>query len=139
PTPPTGSGERRFALPGRSVIALGSLAFLGLLAEGAMADWSAVYLRDSLRTPPAVAALGFLAFSLAMTAGRLGGDRLVGRYGPVSVLRASSAIAAVGLAVGLLVGRAPLALVGFAAVGFGIANVIPVLFSGAAAVQGAET
>ncbi len=102
-----------------------------------MADWSAVYLRDSLRTTAAVAALGFGAFSLAMTAGRFAGDRMVARFGAVRVLRASSALAAAGLAVALLIGSAPIALIGFGTVGFGIANVIPVLFSGAANVRGA--
>ena len=138
-TPPAASVERPLALPGRGLVALGGLAFLGLLAEGAMADWSAVYLRDSLRTTAAVAALGFGAFSLAMTAGRFAGDRMVARFGPVRVLRASSALAAAGLAVALLIGSAPIALIGFGTVGFGIANVIPVLFSGAANVRGAGT
>ncbi len=138
-TPPAASVERPLALPGRGLVALGGLAFLGLLAEGAMADWSAVYLRDSLRTTAAVAALGFGAFSLAMTAGRFAGDRMVARFGAVRVLRASSALAAAGLAVALLIGSAPIALIGFGTVGFGIANVIPVLFSGAANVRGAGT
>ncbi len=59
-----------FARPSGVLFGLGVLAFFGLLAEGAMADWSAVYLRDTLETTPAVAAAGFAAFSLAMAAGR---------------------------------------------------------------------
>src|SRR5947209_7214738 len=59
-----------FARPSGMLFGLGVLAFFGLLAEGAMADWSAVYLRDTLETTPAVAAAGFAAFSLAMAAGR---------------------------------------------------------------------
>ncbi len=137
--PPPRPPRRGFALPAHGLVALGGLAFLGLLAEGAMADWSAVYLRDSLRTTPAVAALGFVAFSFAMTGGRFAGDRLVGRFGPVAVLRASSALAAAGLAVALLIGRPSVALIGFGSVGFGIANVIPVLFSGAANTRGTGT
>ena len=137
--PPPRPPRRGFALPAHGLVALGGLAFLGLLAEGAMADWSAVYLRDSLQTTAAVAALGFGAFSLAMTAGRFAGDRMVARFGAVRVLRASSALAAAGLAVALLIGSAPIALIGFGTVGFGIANVIPVLFSGAANVRGAGT
>src|SRR5437867_5813239 len=62
-----------FGWPTRAVLFLGLLAFAGLLAEGAMADWSAVYLHDSLAASPAVAATGFAAFSLAMTVGRLAG------------------------------------------------------------------
>lgn len=80
-------------------------AELTLLAEGAMADWSAVYLRSTLRTSPAVAATGFAAFSLAMAAGRFGGDGLVPRIGPRRLLRASGALGAAGLGAALLVGH----------------------------------
>ena len=86
-----------FGWPTRAVLFLGLLAFAGLLAEGAMADWSAVYLHDSLAASPAVAATGFAAFSLAMTVGRLTGDRIVGRLGAGTALRASSAVAGAGL------------------------------------------
>src|SRR5256885_16792098 len=74
------------------------------------------------------AALGFGAFSLAMTAGRFAGDRMVARFGPVRVLRASSALAAAGLAVALLIGSAPIAPIGFGTVGVGLANVLSVPF-----------
>ena len=127
------------ALPVRGVTIqspLGILALLGLLAEGAMADWGAVYLHDTLGSSPSVAALGFAAFSLAMAAGRFSGDVMVGRLGPRRVLRGSSAVAAVGLGAALLVGQPAVGVVGCALVGLGIANVIPVLFSAAARVPG---
>jgi hypothetical protein len=79
---PDGRPAGVFGWPARALLLLGVLAFAGLLAEGAVADWSAVYLHDSLTASPAVAAVGFAAFSLAMTIGRLTGDRLVGRLGP---------------------------------------------------------
>jgi len=69
------------ARPSGTLVALGILALLGLMAEGAMADWSAVYLHDVLGSSSAVAAVGFAAFSLAMAAGRLSGDALVRRLG----------------------------------------------------------
>lgn len=109
--------EQGEAPPRRSRVAVATIffvngvAFLGLLAEGAMADWSAVYLHDALGTSGAAAAAGFAAFSLAMAAGRLGGDRLADALGPRSLLRASGAVAA--------------------AVGLGIANIIPVTFGSA--------
>jgi fucose permease len=127
-----------FVRPGRALLNLGLLAFLGLLAEGAMGDWSAVYLRDALGTTAASAASGYAAFSLAMAAGRLGGDQLVNRLGRESVLRMSGIIAASGLGVGLLVGEPRLAIVGFALVGLGISNVIPLVFGLAAGVRGIE-
>jgi MFS family permease len=125
-----------FARPPRALLSLGGLAFLGLLAEGAMGDWSAVYLRDALATTPALAAAGFAAFSLAMAAGRATGDGLVGRFGPARVLRTSSGLAAVGLGLGLVLGEPVTAIAGFGLVGLGIANVIPILFSAAGRVRG---
>jgi fucose permease len=133
-----GCGTRApaFARPRGALVVLGVLAFFGLLAEGAMADWSAVYLRDGAGSSPAVAAAGFALFSLAMAAGRFGGDRLVARFGASVVLRLSAAVASCGLAAALLIGRPLAGVVGCGLVGLGIANVIPVLFSGAARVPG---
>lgn len=131
-----GEGSRPFARPSSTTLALGGLTFLGLLAEGAMADWSAVYLHDSLGTNGSVAAIGFAFFSLAMTLGRFVGDFLVGRFGSATVLRGSSALAALGLAVGLALGNPWIAIAGFGAVGFGIANIVPVLFRAAGSIGG---
>jgi MFS family permease len=124
------------ARPSGILLTLGILALLGLLAEGAMADWSAVYLHDTLGSSPSVAAVGFAAFSLAMAAGRFTGDALVGRLGPRRVLRGSSALAAGGLGAALLLGHPAIGVVGCALVGLGIANIIPVLFSAAARMPG---
>jgi fucose permease len=124
------------ARPSGALVTLGILALLGLLAEGAVADWSAVYLHDTLGASLSTAAVGFAAFSLAMAAGRFTGDALVGRLGPRRVLRGSSAVAAVGLAAALLLGHPAIGVVSFALVGLGIANIIPVLFSAAARVPG---
>jgi MFS family permease len=124
-----------FAKPTGTLLGLGCLAFLGLLAEGSMADWSAVYLRHMLNTSPPAAAAGFAAFSLMMAAGRFSGDYLVNRFGSVLLLRASSTIAAAGLGLGLLIGKPFAAIVGFGFVGLGIANIIPILFSAAGRVH----
>jgi MFS family permease len=120
-----------FALPPAALIGLGLLTFCALLAEGAVGDWSAVYLRDSLGTTPATAATGYAAFSVAMALGRLLGDRLARRVGAVLLLRLSGTVAAGGLAMSLLVGRPATSLLGFGLVGLGLANLIPVLFSAA--------
>ena len=121
--------------PSRRLLGLGLVAFLGLLAEGAMGDWSAVYLHDALGQSGAAAATGFAAFSLAMAVGRLWGDRLADGLGPRALLRASGAVAAAGLGVALIAGEPRVALAGFAAVGLGIANIIPVTFRSAGRVS----
>lgn len=136
PSPATPDAGPHLAWPGATLVGLGVMAFCGLVTEGAMGDWSAVFLHDVLMTTPAQAAAGFAAFSLAMAAGRFGGDRLVGRFGAVPVLRASGVGSAAGLTVALLAERPALAVAGCAAVGLGIANVVPILFSAAGRTPG---
>jgi fucose permease len=130
------SDEPRFARPTRAVVGLGAIAFLALLSEGAMGDWSAVYLEHSLGTSSATAALGYAAFSLTMAAGRFLGDTLVARFGDERVVRSCAAVAALGLGGALSMGDPRAAIAGFAAVGFGIANLIPIVFRAAGGLSG---
>jgi fucose permease len=113
----------------RLVIALGVLAICGLAAEGAVGDWSAVYLRDNLATAAGFAALGFAAFSVTMTVGRAVGDRLISRFGPVRTVRRCGLIAAAGLAGGLVSGNSYAAVAGFAVFGAGMSVVVPQVFA----------
>jgi MFS family permease len=122
---------RTFTRPPRALLVLGVAAFCTMLAEGAAADWSAVYLSHSLGSAAAVAALGYTVFSLAMAVSRTVGDRLNGRLGPVALVRTGGVLAAAGLGLGLVTGWAPTALVGFAAMGGGLGVVVPVLFRAA--------
>lgn len=124
------------ALPTGPLVGLGMLAFFCLVAEGAMADWSAVYLRQSLGSGAAFAAAGYAAFSMAMAAGRFGGDTLRSRMHAVPLVRLSGALAAAGLAVALVIGDPMVTLVGFACVGLGLSNIVPVLFTAAGRTPG---
>ena len=89
----------KLALPGRAMIAVAALCGLCFVAEGAVADWSGIYLRAVLDTDAAWAAAAYGFFSLAMAAGRLGGDAVVRRLGPSAVVRLGGGLAAGGLAV----------------------------------------
>jgi MFS family permease len=120
-----------FARPTRALAGLGVIAFCVLLGEGAMADWSAVYLSGTLGTGPGFAAAGYAAFSLTMAAGRLIGDRLTQRLGPVTLVRSGGALAALGLGLSLAVGQPAVALIGFACAGAGFSIVFPVALSAA--------
>jgi predicted MFS family arabinose efflux permease len=120
----------------RAVLLLGILGFCGLMAEGAMADWSAVFLRDVLGTTPGVAAAGYAVFSFAMAAGRLSGDRLADRFGGVAIVRYGSLLAAAGLLIVALTGWAATALLGFGLVGAGLAIIVPIIFSTAGRTPG---
>jgi fucose permease len=120
----------------RSVLLLGAIVLAGMLSEGAVADWSAVYLHESLGTTVSYAALGYAAFALTMVVGRLTGDRLLARFAPRTLLPILAAIATVGMGAALLIGEPAMTLVGFATLGIGIALVIPAAFTAAGRVPG---
>jgi MFS family permease len=125
-----------FVRPPRKLWALGALAFACLLIEGASADWSGVYIKDELGTGPGVAALGFTAFSVTMTLGRIFGDRLVARLGSVRLVRGGGSIAALGFGIALVASSPAAALVGFACLGAGMSSVVPIVFRAAGHVPG---
>lgn len=111
---------------------LGLLALCGQVGEGSAGDWSAVYLHVDLGSPPGVAVLALGAFSVTMAAGRMAGDRLAARFGPVRLVRASGLLAGLGLAAGLLIGTPAAAIAGFALLGAGLAAIFPQIVSSAA-------
>jgi hypothetical protein len=125
-----------FVLPRGPLLVLGLVTFLVLMVEGAMADWSAVYLRQSLGAAAGLGGAGYAVFSLAMATGRLTGDRLVNGFGPEALVRAGAALAACGLGGALLLHHPVAAVIGFGCVGLGLSNLIPVLFSAAGRMPG---
>jgi MFS transporter len=129
----TGQGLVR---PSLAIIAPGIVALAVLLSEGAIADWSAVYLSASLAAGTTKAAAAFAAFSIMMAAGRFTGDRLVARLGGDLVVRAGGALAATGLGLTLVIGDPPFAIAGFGLVGAGLSCVFPVVLSTAARTPG---
>jgi hypothetical protein len=130
---PAGPGLVR---PTLAILAPGIVALAGLLSEGAIADWSAVYLSASLAAGTTMAAVAFAAFSIMMAAGRFTGDRLVARLGGDLVVRAGGALAATGLGLTLVVGHPTFAIAGFGLVGAGLSCVFPVVLSSAARTPG---
>ena len=121
-----------YRLPTRlAVYVTGVIALFSMVPEGAVLDWSALYLKQHFSSDISVAGLAFAAFSAAMAAMRFLGDRVRNRFGAVATLRGSSLIAAVGM---LGAGLAPtdwLAIAAFAVAGLGIANTVPIAFSAA--------
>ncbi len=117
------------AFPRGVVWFLGALAFVLFLVEGSVADWSAVFLTSVRRMPQAYAGLGFAAFAAAMTSGRLTGDLFVHRLGGWRVVLIGTLCAAAGFAVANLVPGWPAALAGYALVGIGCSNTVPVLYT----------
>jgi predicted MFS family arabinose efflux permease len=123
------------ALPTRPVLLIGGLCFLVMLAEGAIGDWSGIYLEHATGASSATAALAFTGFSLGMAAGRLGGDLVNARIGAGTLLRAGTALVAFALGGVLLIGQTGPAVIGFVLCGLGIANGTPLLFSAAGSID----
>lgn len=123
---------RVFAFPSGILVLVGLMAFCGSMGEGAVADWSAIYLRDATGSGEGFATLGYAVFSVAMVAVRFLGGWLVGALGPVLTARMGGATAAVGALTVVLLQAPILVLTGFALLGVGYAVVMPLAFSRAA-------
>ncbi|MCE4554014.1 MFS transporter [Roseateles cellulosilyticus] len=138
PVPDQHDAEEKhpLSLPRGPLLLLGVLAAMGLIAEGAIYDWSVLFMKQERASDASMAALGYAAFSAAMAAGRFGGDWVRARMAPRRLLRASGVLAATGMALVLAVPSAAVGLVGFALVGLGLSNVVPMLFSAASQVPG---
>lgn len=113
------------------IFLLGALCFIAFLTEGSMLDWSAVFLRSVHELDPAIAGMGYAAFSVAMAIGRYTGDRLIRYMGPVATLQLGSALAALGIFIAVNYSWMHMEMVGFVLVGLGASNIVPILFSNA--------
>ena len=140
PVPAQAAEEKHpLSLPRGPLLLLGVLASMGLIAEGAMYDWSVLFMKQERDSGASTAALAYASFSGAMAAGRFGGDWVRARLSGTALMRASGVLAAVGMALALAVPSAGVALTGFALVGLGLSNVVPVLFSAASKVPGVSS
>ncbi|MEB0223215.1 MFS transporter [Pseudomonas sp. 10S4] len=118
-----------FAVPHGIVLFIGMMCFIVFLTEGAVLDWSAVFLTSERAIDTAYAGLGYAAFALTMTAGRLTGDAIVRRLGATKVIVFGGLTAAVGLSLATFAPTWEAALAGYALVGAGCSNIVPVLYT----------
>ena len=127
-----GEGDHpAFVLPRGRVLLVGAVCFAMFLSEGAVLDWSAVFLSTVRQADPATAGFGYVAFAVTMTLGRLTGDRIVQALGAFRVVVCGALVAAAGFTLAILSASPMAGLAGFALVGAGAANVVPVMFSAA--------
>jgi predicted MFS family arabinose efflux permease len=115
----------RFARPSRRLVALGAIAFCALLAEGAVFDWSGIFMRREADAALGLAPAGLAAFNLAMGFGRLSADGVAERVGSVRLGRVGALTAAAGLGAALLLASPAGSIAGFAVMGCGLAAVFP--------------
>ncbi|RUV89537.1 MFS transporter, partial [Mesorhizobium sp. M1A.F.Ca.IN.022.07.1.1] len=127
---PQAAGHQKFTLPRHTIVYLvGLMALLTMVSEGAVLDWAALYLQQELGADLAIAGLAYAAFSGVMALMRFLGDGVRNRFGAVATLRGSALVAAAGMLVAGLSPSPYLAIAAFAFCGFGIANMVPILFS----------
>ncbi len=129
----TRAATRVFALPEHKLLALSLIAFLAVFVEGSVTDWSALYMSSEVGAPSGAAAIGFSGYALMMIVGRLLGDSVVRAVGRTRSILYGAAVLFAGI--GLATGPAsePSAVIGFALVGLGVANMVPAAFSASAA------
>ncbi|WNO11114.1 MFS transporter [Teredinibacter sp. KSP-S5-2] len=115
-----------------AVLGLGAVMFFGTIVEGAMNDWSALYLAREVEASAFLMPFGIAIFSLSMVIGRLFSDRIRDRIDDHTMISAGCFIAAIGLLVGVSLGTLYSALIAFALVGLGMAPVTPCVYAAAA-------
>ncbi|MFF3003800.1 MFS transporter [Kitasatospora sp. NPDC057940] len=124
--------RRRFALPAAATLWMGLAMVFGTVTEGAMNDWSALYLKDVVNAGAGLAPLGIAVVSVMMVLARIFADGWRTRFGDGRIVRTGSLLAGAGLALALLVGGVVPTLIGFACVGLGVAAVTPCVYVAAA-------
>jgi fucose permease len=128
-------GNKKFSLLNGAVLFLGVMCFVAFLSEGAVLDWSAVFLRDNKGVDKAMAGVGYASFSIAMATMRLLGDRIVSKTEDKHVVIYGSIIAFAGFMLVVFASWLFAVLIGFVLIGVGAANIVPVFFTAAGRIK----
>lgn len=122
-------GSAHFVMPQGAIIGLGVIAFCCMMGEGAMSDWSTLYMRDVVGAPIGLQTMGLTGFAGAMTVGRLFGDKGRTILGDRKMMLGGALISLAGMGLVLWAGEPFLTIVGFAGVGLGLSNIVPIVYS----------
>lgn len=128
-TDATAVARRFFAIPTGPSLLLGALCLIAMMTEGAVLDWSALHLTQEIAAPAAAGGLGYALLSAGMAVSRFLGDRVRTVLGDLTTLRSSAIVGATGLVAAVATPYLPVAVAGYVICGFGIGNIVPVLFS----------
>ncbi len=118
-----------FVLPNRMMLTLGFIAFIAMIAEGSMADWTSNYAKNILKTDESTAAFGLSVFSFTMTIGRFFGDKVRIHFGDKQLLFISSVLATFGLIIALILLNHWIFFGGIFIVGLGLSIIVPIIYS----------
>lgn len=119
----------RFGKPDSSLVWLGVIGFCCMASEGIMFDWSGVYFKDIVKAPGALVILGYTSFMITMASGRFLSDILVRKFGAKKILLISGFTISVGLYTAVIFPFLIPSTLAFMMVGFGVSNVIPIVYS----------
>jgi MFS family permease len=118
-----------FRLPNQALISIGIITFCGMLAEGAMSDWSVNFMQNVANASVTLAPIGLSAFATAMTIGRIFGDRIRSILGDKRMIVSGGLIACAGLAMALVAPLPWVTITGFFLVGLGLSSIVPIAYS----------
>jgi MFS family permease len=125
--------------PNKTIIGISFICMVTFMAEGCVADWSAIYLKEIIQSPKAFISFGYAGFSIAMTVGRLNGDVFIGKVGAKKMVIIGSIVAAFGFLMVCIAHSIFIAVFGYVLVGLGCCCIVPVLFSAATNIPGVTT
>lgn len=123
------------AIKNKTLWLIGAIAIIGMISEGAIADWSGLYLKDIANTNSNYLGLGYAGFSLAMTIGRFSGDYLSSRFGAWQIILAGYILALIGFSL-VLLGHPLVSIMGFFTVGLGFSIIVPEVYRLSANIEG---
>ena len=126
-------------LPSPTILGISFICMVTFMAEGCVADWSAIYFKESLNAPKEIVSLGYAGFSIAMTLGRLNGDSLIAKIGSKKIVIAGCLLSALGFTIVVSVPFISAAIAGYILIGCGSSCIVPVLFSASANIPGVST
>jgi|SRR5579871_906501 len=131
--------KSNFKLPSLTILGISFICMVSFMAEGCVADWSAIYFKEVLVAPKALVSLGYAGFSVAMTVGRLNGDSLISKIGGKKIVIAGCLLAAAGFLIVVISPVVISAIVGYIMIGLGCCCIVPVLFSASQNIPGVST
>ncbi len=129
----SGSGLK---FPSLSILSISFICMVLFMAEGCVADWSAIYFKEVMFAPKALISMGYAGFSIAMTIGRLNGDHIVSVMGNKMTVIAGTIMAAAGFLLVVATPFIPVAIAGYIIIGFGCSGIVPILFRASANIPG---
>jgi len=126
---PADVAARKRRKPETFLFLLGTVAFCGMAAEGAMSDWSGLYLIDIVGIRKHLAPIGLAAYMITMASGRFVIDKATQRWGRQRIIQAGGTLITTGLFTAVAFPHFITVIIAFMITGFGTAGIVPTIYS----------